>query len=112
MRMMGLFRRTLGYEASLKAKRVACICVVRSILSYATIVRSPNNKQEIKRLENVQKVASRFITGNRMFDGVSYMDRCVHCGIIPLSYLREQYDLVLLYTCNCLHGKFNINADQ
>ena len=39
-------------------------------------------------------------------NNISYKDRCEQCDLIPLSYLREQYDLIFLY--NYLHDKFSL----
>ena len=47
-----------------ECSKTAYISLVRSILDYGSIVRDPYLKQDIEKLERVQKLAARFIIGN------------------------------------------------
>ena len=41
-------------------------------------------------------------------DNTPYKIRCEQCNLIPLTLLREQYDLMFLYSY--IHGKFNMDV--
>ena len=47
-----------------ECSKTAYISLVRSILDYGSIVWDPYLKQDIEKLERVQKLAARFIIGN------------------------------------------------
>ena len=59
-----LIIRTLGYDAPMKAKKMAYVSMVRSILEYGSSVWSPGDKESIAAIEKVQRQATNFITCN------------------------------------------------
>ena len=64
---------------------------------------SPQNANELIKLESVQRAMTRFVT---KFDGRSYQDRCIDLNLLPLCFRREISDLVFFY--ECLHDKIKI----
>ena len=60
------------------------------------------------RIERVQHHVTKFIL-NEYSSDVSYRDRCLTLGILPLCYRREILDLCFLF--KCLHGEIDININ-
>ena len=73
-------------------------------LEFSSQAWSPHLKQDIKSLESIQRVTTKYIMG---YDERTYDERCKRLQVLPLSYRREVLDLVFLY--NCLRGA--IDAD-
>jgi len=92
-----LIARTLGYDAPLKAKRTAYISMVRPIVEYGSVIWNPTDKESIENLERVQRKATNFITNNphrTQPNYITYDERLNICNLLPLSYRREQADLI------------------
>ena len=92
-----LIIRTLGYDAPMKAKKMAYISMVRSIVEYGSVVWSPGDKDSIAAIENVQRMATNFICCNphRTQPGyINYHARLAQCNLMPLSYRREINDII------------------
>jgi len=90
--------RTLGWDAPLKTKLTLYTALVRSILEYNTTIWSPTTKDNIIALEKVQRNATNYITNNPRWDApnhIKYKQRLLICNLLPLSYRREVYDLIL-----------------
>ena len=81
--MSGLVKRTLGFNAPVAIKLQLYLSHVRSLLEYFTPLWSPVN--EIMRIERVQRHVTKFIL-NEYSSDVSYRDRCLTLGILPLCY--------------------------
>ena len=77
--------------------------LTRSIVEYSAPVWSPQNANELNKLESVQRAMTRFVT---KFDTRSYQDRCIDLNLLPLCFRREISDLVFFY--KCLHDKIKI----
>ena len=60
------------------------------------------------RIERVQRHVTKFIL-NEYSSDVSYRDRCLTLGILPLCYHREILDLCFLF--KCLHGELDITIN-
>jgi hypothetical protein len=105
---LGLIIRTLGYNAPLKAKKMAYISLVRSILETSSQVWSPTDKDNITKIEKVQRKATSFILNNPHITKPGYKnyhERLLETGLLPLTYRREIADLAFL----CIH-KHNTNT--
>jgi len=90
--------RTLGFNAPFKSKLTTYMALVRSILEYNSTVWNPYTKENILTVERVQRLATDFITNNPRRPSpnrISYKDRLLTCNLLPLSYRREVYDLIL-----------------
>ena len=56
--------RTLGFEAPLKTKTTTYVALCRSLVEYNTVLWSPSTKENILKLEVVQRKATNFLTNN------------------------------------------------
>jgi hypothetical protein len=71
--------------------------MVRSLLAYCTQVYSPQSVFLILQIENVQRRATRYILSLPFMSGISYKERLIKTGLLPLSYWNEYLDIVYLY---------------
>ena len=100
--MVGMIKRSVGFNSPIDVKRQLYLTHVRSILEYCSPLWSPNHVKDIIKLERVQRQASNFILN----DYVSpYHERCTALSILPLYFRREIIDLCFLYSY--LHGKLS-----
>ena len=60
---LGFLRRNMKIE-NIKAKEQAYMMLVRQPLEYASIIWDPHHQTDIKKLENIQRRAARFVKGN------------------------------------------------
>jgi hypothetical protein len=100
---LGLIIRTLGYDAPLKAKKTAYISLVRSILETGSQIWSPTDKENILKLEKVQRKATNYILNNPYITKPGYMTyhrRLHETNLLPLTYRREIADIA--FTCKHL----------
>ena len=66
-RTLGFLRRNLG-KCSPALKKQAYISLVRSQLEYASVIWDPHKQNQIDRLEQIQRRAVRFVSGNYQRD--------------------------------------------
>ena len=100
--MIGMIKRSVGFNSPIDVKRQLYLAHVRSILEYCSSMWSPNHVKDIIKLKWVQRQASKFILN----DYVSpYHERCTALSILPLCFRREIIDLCFLYSY--LHGKLS-----
>ena len=93
--MLGVLKRTCTQLTDMKARRTLYLTHVKSKLCYATEVWSPvNNMQLSKRIERVQRRATRWIMMSRRGE-LSYKERLLALDLLPL---------ILLYV--------NVNVDR
>ena len=64
----------------------------------------------ILQVENVQRHATRYILSLPFLSGVSYKDRLVKNGLLPLTYWHEFLDMVYLYKALVLSNDHNIHV--
>jgi hypothetical protein len=102
-RTLGLIKRTLGFTAPMKAKLLLYKSLVRSTLMYASVIWSPD-REHLKLLEGIQRHATKYILNDYVSD---YKTRLINTGLLPLSYLREIYDLIFFYKCT--NGFYNLD---
>ena len=100
--MVGMIKRSVGFNSPIDVKRQLYLAHVRSILEYCSPMWSPTHVKDIIKLERVQRQASKLILN----DYVSpYHERCTALSILPLCFRREIIDLCFLYSY--LHGKLS-----
>ena len=68
--------------------------LVRPLLEYAVQVWCPSKQKDIKRIEAVQRRATRLLRGCR---GLEYEDRLRYAGITSLDMRRQRGDQILMY---------------
>ena len=70
--------------------------MVRPRLEYAAVVWSPHLKKHIKKLERVQRAATRLVPELRAF---SYEERLLTLGLTTLKKRRERGDMIMMFKC-------------
>ena len=108
-RMLGLLKRTCPLITNIKVRRTLYLSLVKSQLSYATVVWSPACVELRTILERVQRRATRWILRTRTGE-MSYKQRLLTLALLPLTYDRELKDLVFLY--NCIFGYTDLNIGR
>ena len=76
--------------------------LVRSKLEYGQSVWSPHTLHNIRRLEQVQRNATRYVNG---FKSLSYAQRLKKLGLPTLVYRRLRGDMIEVY--KILHGSLD-----
>ena len=87
---LGIIRRTF-ITNSISTKRQLFISLVRSQLSYCSIIWRPHLSKHIVVLEKVQKRATKFILNNY---SLNYKNRLIAIHLLPLMYQLELNDLM------------------
>ena len=105
--MLGLLKRTCALITDIKFRRPLYLSLVKSQLSYATVVWSPASVKLRMILERVQRHATRWILRTRI-GKMSYKQRLQTLASLPLTYDREHRDLVFLYYCIFGYTDLNI----
>jgi len=83
------------------------VALVKSQMSYATEVWSPSHSTLTKKVERVQRRATRWIPQTKQGE-LSYKERLIHLDLLPLTYDREVKDLIFLY--KALYGHIDIDV--
>jgi len=103
--------RNMGYNSPFKAKRTIYMALIRSKVEYNSTIWNPCNKEDLYRLEGVQRRATNFMTKNPRRPSpfhISYTERLTLCNLLPLSYRREVLDLT--FFLKSYHGKTGYNV--
>ena len=95
-RSLNLIRRTISVSSSTKTKKSLYLSLVRSQLTYCSQLWRPNMIKDIKRLETIQRRATKFIMSNT---STSYRDRLQSLYILPHMYWLEIQDIMCLVKC-------------
>lgn len=94
-RSLGYIKCTCGFKAPVQAKKLLYSTMVRSKLEVGVPVWSSHRKENLTKIEGVQRRATRFI----LRSDIGYKDRPGACGLMPLSLRREMLDLSFLSKC-------------
>ena len=81
---------------SSSTRRTLYLAIVRPALGYATQVWAPKSIDLIRRIERVQRRASKFIIDLPLLCEESYRDRLLSIDILP-CYWHEFLDLVFFF---------------
>ncbi len=103
-KMLGLVKRTVGYRCPPKTKLILYNTIVKSPLSYGSVIWSYGTKKQLKSVESVQRRATKYILNDYTSD---YETRLVKCNLLPFCYSKEVNDLCFLY--KCIHNLYNID---
>ena len=95
-KLLGLLKRTCPLLTDVKARRTLYLTIVKSQLSYATVIWSPSLKSLKAKIERVQRRATRWILTVKPGE-ISYKDRLLKLNLLPLAYDREIKDLLFFY---------------
>ena len=91
-------RRASRYIQSTQTRRTLYLSIVRCHLGYATQVWSPQSIGLIKRVENVQRRATKLILKLPFRCDVTYKTRLQLTNLLPISCWHEVLDMVFFYT--------------
>src|SRR6218665_2406714 len=101
---LGMIRRTIVTRDKDTILRLYK-SLVRPQLEYCIHVWSPHLKQDIEKLEKVQRRATKMIQG---YKDLSYEERLIRCGLTTLEERRSRGDLIEAY----ITGKESIQWER
>jgi hypothetical protein len=106
-RNLGYVKRTLGRNVSLEAKKLLYISLVRSVISYGTQVWNPYLRRDRMKLESIQRHATLYMLN---YTDLSYVERLNEANLLPLSFLREVYDLTMFF--GMIHNLLDVDLNR
>ena len=96
-RLLGYVRRNTRLVKSTTVRRSAYLTLVRSHLGYATQVWTPQSKDLIRKLERVQRRATKYILDLPFICDQTYRDRITKLKLLPISYWHEFLDMIFFF---------------
>ena len=81
--------------------------LVRPILDYGSAIWNPYHKQDIIKLEKVQRRATKIISDLR---NLPYRERLRKCKLMTLEERRRRYDLIEMF--KIMKGIYRIDKDK
>ena len=103
---LGLVKRTIGYKASSAIKLQCYKSLIQPLLEYCTPVWSNCNRQNVEKIEAIQRRATSYILNDFQHE-MDYRTRLTQCELLPLSYRRSFLDLSffmsMLLDSNCIN---------
>ena len=88
-----MLRRTFSRSLSVSAKCLLYLLLVRSHLQYSSPLWHPHLLADVKRLESVQRRATKFILNDST---MNYKQRLIHLNLLPLMMEFEVSDIMFL----------------
>ena len=95
--ILGYAKRVTKGLKSYKTKRSIYLTIIRTHLGYATQVWAPQTVEQIKKLEQVQRPATKYILHLPFCCEVPCRDRLIQCNLTPLTYWHEYLDRVFYF---------------
>ena len=108
-KMLGFVKRTAFDIRQRQLRKVLYLTMVRSQLAYGSQVWAPQTVNNIMTVERVQRRTTKFILSLPYQTDISYKERLITIGIIPICYWHENLDLVYLYKCIISNSDRNIS---
>ncbi len=105
--MLGYIRRSTLNIRDLAIRRTLYLSLVRSHLGYATQVWAPQTVELVKKVERVQRRATKYILNVPFICDIDYKVRLLATRMLPLSYWHEYLDMIFFYKAN--HGIFTVD---
>ena len=98
-RLLGHVRRNTRLVKSITVRRSAYLNLVRSHLGYATHVWIPQSIDLIRKLERVQRRATKYILDLPFIcdQTETYRDRLTKLNLLPISYWHEFLDMIFFF---------------
>ena len=100
-RLLGYVRRNTRLVKSITVRRSAYLTLVRSHLDYATQVWTPQSIDLIRKLERVQRRATKHILDLPFICDQTYGDRLMNLNFLPISYWHEFLGMTFFCTQSC-----------
>ena len=111
-RMLGCVKRTASAIHDVSVRKALYMTMVRNQLAYCCQVWAPQSVNNISTIERVQRCATKFILSLPYNTNMSYKERLVTIGIIPICYWHEYLDMVYLFKCIITNSDSNINIKK
>ena len=105
-RMLGLIKRTVGFNAPYRVKLHLYTTLVKPLFSYASIVYSCS-KADLNQIERIQRKTTKYILNDYVSD---YPTRLHNTKLLPLSFIKDINDLCFLY--KCIHNFIDIDISK
>ena len=92
-------RRNTRLVKSITVRRSAYFTLIRSHIGYATQVWTPQSIDLLRRLQRLQRRATKYILDLPFICDQTYGGRLMNLNLLPISYWREFLDMI--FFCNC-----------
>ena len=90
-KVIGLLRRAFSSSLPVLIKKQLYLLLVRSHLSYCSVLWWPHLLKDVEKLENIQRRATKYILNDYVSD---YKSRLISLNLLPLSMVLELNDIV------------------
>ena len=90
-KVIGLLRRAFSSSLPVLIKKQLYLLLVRSHLSYCSVLWRPHLLKDVEKLENIQRRATKYILNDYASD---YKSRLISLNLLPLSMVLELNDIV------------------
>ena len=107
--MLEYARRSTLDIKTISVRRTLYLSLVRSQLCYGSQVWAPQTINLIKRIERVQRRATKYVLDVPFLYNVSYNQRLDMLDLIPICYWHEFLDMVFYF--KCINGITVINNE-
>ena len=108
-KMLGYVRRSTLNIKDIMVRRRLYLCLVRSQLCYGSQIWAPQTVTLIKRVERLQRRATKYILNLPFRCDTTYNQRLALLDLLPLCYWHEFLDMVTFYKLT--HGIMTIDND-
>jgi hypothetical protein len=108
-KLLGFIKRSCKEIRNPRTRRCLFLAIVRPHIGYATQTWAPQTIELIKRVERVQRRASKFILNLPYDCQTTYKYRLIESKLLPLSFWHEYLDLVLLF--KMMNGLVDVSDD-
>ena len=75
-------------------EKITTTSVIRPKIEYAAVIWSPHKKKDIRKLERIQRAASKMVPEIK---DLTYEERLMKMGLTTLTDRRERGDLITTY---------------
>ena len=106
-KMLGYVRRSTLNIKDITVRRRLYLCLVRSQLCYGSQIWAPQSVTLIKRVERLQRRATKYILNLPFRCDTTYNQRLILLDLLPLCYWHEFLDMVTFYKLT--HGIMTID---
>ena len=107
--MLGYVRRSTLDIKTISVRRTLYLSLVRSQLCYGSQVWAPQTINLIKRIERVQRRATKYVLDLPFLCNVSYNQRLDILDLIPICCWQEFLEMVFYF--QCINGITMINNE-
>ena len=108
-KLLGFLCRCAAEVRDRNTRRILYLSVARPVLGYATQVWTPQSIELCKRMERIQRRASKFILNLPFLCNESYQDRLISINLLPISYWHEYLDITFFF--KAINGLYSVSSD-